>query len=334
MLEKPIRRSGLCILAVVVIAAALLAGVSTAAAQSDPGFEIQYDEVYSSVTDNDSAYFESFIIETVGDSTFEIGPRSEHTVQVVNTQTDETVTLSVQNQISNIERLTIETQPNGLSDDPVVVSLAGGERTRIDSAVQGDVEMFQTETFSQYEVQIVNQSKNIVATTEPQIHGVGYKPDIEYNGSAIATSGNERLQEDWYVELRQNVSGNPTPEKILEASNQAGTDYFVASVEGSEFIENREFSIYIQKSESEHGGEGIVRAYRLEITDERRVDGPVGGRSTDDGSDGSRFDTNGEAGIQRGEVVDGIVAFNNDATVNDQEVTRGEIVDLIVAFNS
>jgi hypothetical protein len=47
----------------------------------------------------------------------------------------------------------------------------------------------------------------------------------------------------------------------------------------------------------------------------------------------ARFDTNGEAGIQRGEIVDAIVAFNGNGTIGGEPVTRGDIVDLIVEFN-
>jgi hypothetical protein len=50
--------------------------------------------------------------------------------------------------------------------------------------------------------------------------------------------------------------------------------------------------------------------------------------------DSNPFDTNGEPGIQRDEVVDGIVAFNNDRTIGGQEVSRSDVVELIVAFNN
>jgi hypothetical protein len=48
----------------------------------------------------------------------------------------------------------------------------------------------------------------------------------------------------------------------------------------------------------------------------------------------ARFDTNGQPGIQRGEVVDAIVAFNSDANLGGQPVSRTDVVDVIVKFNS
>jgi hypothetical protein len=48
----------------------------------------------------------------------------------------------------------------------------------------------------------------------------------------------------------------------------------------------------------------------------------------------ARFDTNGQPGIQRGEVVDAIVAFNSDANLGGQPVSRTDVVDVIVEFNS
>jgi hypothetical protein len=47
-----------------------------------------------------------------------------------------------------------------------------------------------------------------------------------------------------------------------------------------------------------------------------------------------RFDTNGQEGIQTGEVVDAIVAFNANQELGGQPVTRGDVVDLIVRFNA
>jgi outer membrane protein assembly factor BamB len=47
-----------------------------------------------------------------------------------------------------------------------------------------------------------------------------------------------------------------------------------------------------------------------------------------------RFDTNGQPGIQRGEVVDAIVAYNTDANLGGRPVSRSDVVDVIVKFNS
>jgi hypothetical protein len=42
-----------------------------------------------------------------------------------------------------------------------------------------------------------------------------------------------------------------------------------------------------------------------------------------------RFDTNGEPGIQRDEVVDAIIDFNDDGS----DVKRGDVVEVIIEFN-
>jgi hypothetical protein len=48
----------------------------------------------------------------------------------------------------------------------------------------------------------------------------------------------------------------------------------------------------------------------------------------------ARFDTNGQPGIQRGEVVDAIVAYNTGAELGGQPVSRTDVFDAIVKFNS
>jgi hypothetical protein len=48
----------------------------------------------------------------------------------------------------------------------------------------------------------------------------------------------------------------------------------------------------------------------------------------------ARFDTNGQPGIQRGEVVDAIVAYNSGSNLGGQPVSRTDVVDVIVKFNS
>jgi hypothetical protein len=47
-----------------------------------------------------------------------------------------------------------------------------------------------------------------------------------------------------------------------------------------------------------------------------------------------RFDTNGQPGIQRDEIVNAIVSYNDDSTVGGEEVSRADIVELIVQYNS
>jgi hypothetical protein len=47
-----------------------------------------------------------------------------------------------------------------------------------------------------------------------------------------------------------------------------------------------------------------------------------------------RFDTNGQPGIQRDEIVDAIVSYNDGSTVGGEEVSRADIVELIVEYNS
>jgi subtilisin family serine protease len=51
-------------------------------------------------------------------------------------------------------------------------------------------------------------------------------------------------------------------------------------------------------------------------------------------TESARFDTNDQPGIQRGEVVDAIVAYNTGAGLNGQPVSRTDVVDVIVKFNS
>jgi hypothetical protein len=47
-----------------------------------------------------------------------------------------------------------------------------------------------------------------------------------------------------------------------------------------------------------------------------------------------RFDTNSQPGIQSGEVVDAIIAYNTNGQIGSKEVTRGDVVDLIIEYNS
>jgi len=51
-------------------------------------------------------------------------------------------------------------------------------------------------------------------------------------------------------------------------------------------------------------------------------------------SQGNRFDTNGQAGIQADEVVNAIVAYNNGDQIGGQPVGPSDVVDLIVEYNS
>jgi hypothetical protein len=46
-----------------------------------------------------------------------------------------------------------------------------------------------------------------------------------------------------------------------------------------------------------------------------------------------RFDTNGEPGIQSGEVLNAISAFNEDTRIGGEPVESGDVLDVISAFN-
>ncbi|SEP23450.1 Carboxypeptidase regulatory-like domain-containing protein [Halorientalis persicus] len=49
---------------------------------------------------------------------------------------------------------------------------------------------------------------------------------------------------------------------------------------------------------------------------------------------GSRFNTNGQPGIQSEEIVNAIVAYNTNREVGNQDVTSQDVIDLIVRYNT
>ncbi len=54
--------------------------------------------------------------------------------------------------------------------------------------------------------------------------------------------------------------------------------------------------------------------------------------NTDDGL--ARFDTNEDGVINRGEVIDAIIAYNDDEQIGGADVERSDVIDAIVAYNN
>ncbi|MFC7326010.1 hypothetical protein ACFQMF_15740 [Halorubrum rutilum] len=319
------------LLTLIIAIGAVSVVVSTTAAQSGSQFEIEYS---GSGTDGPSPFSQDLSVQTVDGETFELGPESEYTVRVVKPATGEQVTLPLQNATQTYTVSDLSVNPGNLIEGQTQMTVSGPETTAFpDVSVQGDLGMFESETFAAYEVQIVDQNGNPVATTEPRTRGVLYEVDIEYNGSTIAISRDPEVNPDWYVELEQNVSGSAANEKILEFRNQGGTDYFVASVENTEFNESRTFGIGIYKDEpgpDEFAPDDLVISpFLLEITDEQRVSGPVGNQSQPgsplSGSAGE-FDDDGDGTITASELGNAVNSYGQG------ELTASELGDVVTVF--
>jgi len=452
-LPRPARRSG----GGLVNATAAVDAVS---AQTD--FDIQHER--SSAGNSGPPFTEDFAIETTGESTFRFGPEAATRIQISKKGTNEQVTLTPENageKTYSANEVAINAN-DIIEDNETAIEVFDpniGEDRRLTVAVEGDVDMFRNDTFAAYTIAITNQTGTPLATTEPQIHGVRYEvetlPDgIQYNGSAIAVARDEEVQPNWHVELQQMVNGDH--QTIREFQNVAGSDYFIASVEGTEFNDSKRFRINIYQNEPDPLGQRLASLFLLRIDENARVTGPIGDRAPGDGSESQinvslevpatlqpdstvtitaevtnrdvpeasggfialssvpaplpvtsdsentvflgfggnpapatgetvsqvfeiavaedaavdqevtltaeaslqsssteatttttktvtigekegpvqRFDTNGEPGIQRDEVIDAIVSFNNDSTVGGEEVSRSDIVTLIVEFNN
>jgi len=48
----------------------------------------------------------------------------------------------------------------------------------------------------------------------------------------------------------------------------------------------------------------------------------------------ARFDTDGEEGIQQGEALAAISAYNDDTLIGGEEVTQGDALEVITAYNT
>jgi hypothetical protein len=250
-----------------------------AIAQSDNEFNIEYTGAGG---DGPSPFSQDLQIVTTGGTTFDLGAQSEYTIRITKPATGEQVTLPIQSGDQTYTVSELEINPGNLIEGQTEITIQNpnGNFSFVDVEVQGELSMFQNETFAKYEVQVVDQSGNAVATTEPRSRGVRYeleKRDIEYNGSAIAISRPPGVDSNWYVALIQNKGG--FREEILEFNNQPGTDFFVASIENTDFNDSQEFGINIYKNESKLLRDEIISPSGLKITDEQRVSGPVGNRS-------------------------------------------------------
>ena len=325
------RRWLVWLLTLIVAIGAVSVVVSTTAAQSESQFEIEYS---AGGTDGPSPFSQDLSAETVGDETFELGAGSEYTVRVVKTSTGEQVTLPLQDQTQTYTVTDVEVNPGNLIEGQTEIGVSGPNTSAFPAvSVEGDLSMFESETFAEYELQIVDQNGNVIAGTEPQVRGVLYKVDIEYNGSAIAISRDAEVDPRWYVELEQDVSGGAANQKILEFSNQADTEYFVASVENTEFNESRTFTMNIY--EDEPGPDEfaprdlLISPFLLEITDEQRVSGPVGDQSQSnsplDGAAGE-FDSDGDGSVTASELGGAATAFGQG------DLTAAELGDVATAF--
>lgn len=325
------RRWLVWLLTLIVAIGAVSVVVSTTAAQYGSQFELEYT---SGGTDGPSPFSQDLTAETVGDETFELGAGSEYTVRVVKTSTGEQVTLPLQNQTQTYTVNELEVNPGNLIEGQTEIGVIGPSTTAFPAvSIEGDLGMFESETFAEYELQIVDQNGNVVAGTEPQLRGVLYEVDIEYNGSAIAISRDAEVDPSWYVELEQDVAGGAANQKILEFSNQADREYFVASVENTEFNESRTFTINIYQDEPGPDEfvprDLLISPFLLEITDKQRVSGPVGNQSQSgsplSGSAGE-FDDDGDGTITASELGNAVNSYGQG------ELTASELGDVVTVF--
>jgi hypothetical protein len=104
-------------------------------------------------------------------------------------------------------------------------------------------------------------------------------------------------------------------------------------VEGTKLDGSRVFRVEIHENESDSLGERSIGLVFIRIAPDSRVTGPVGDGTQEDGS-GSRFDTNGRAGIRTDEILNAVAAFNTDASIGGEEVSLPDVLEVITGFNS
>jgi len=321
---KTARQCAGCIVIIAIILSAAPLGAVPVSAQ--PDFDIQYDEFNAG--SNGPIFTEDFKVETTGETTFQFGPGAATQIQISKQNTGEQVTLTPDNSDGIYDSsgetysvTDIEINANDIVEDgdPVIQIETPNEAPRLTVEVEGDVDMFRNDTFAAYTVAITDQNGTPLATTEPQIHAVRYEVEtrpegIQYNGSALAVARDEEVQSDWYVELQQGG------QIIREFQNVAGRDYFITSVEETEFNDSQSFRVNIYQDESDSRGQRLAGLFLLRIDEDTRVTGPVGTQSPPTEAPGDGSETPVELSVEAPETVQPGETLTVTAEVTNQDV--------------
>jgi hypothetical protein len=250
------------------------------------------------------------------------GGSTDRSIRIENVDSGESVTLTPQNQSYDVTQFEINfnsltSVTDGTrtqSEDPTIGLTTDGEQQFVFNypvSVSGDPVSFYDSIFSTYRVELVDNSGTVIASTDDpldsggtRIRGAGYTWSYEYNGSALAITRNSAVKSDWYVELTQ---GDVT----IPVDNTAGDKYFIVDTAGTNFNQgdnaDETFRLQMYPSQSDTSNDKvIINLFEVDgVKDENTVEGPVGNKNSDDGTNdnnsGSDDSGSGDSGGSSGQ---------------------------------
>jgi hypothetical protein len=330
----------LAVIAVLVGLVALTPIVFSAPGAAQTSFDIQYDEA-SAGADGPSPFTEDFKIKTTDETRFAFGPDAARSIRIRRANAEGNVTLRPRSNETtyDVEAIELnagdiiearEAAQDGVDRSPEIELTAfdsTGDRISPDMnvSVAGDLALFRDNAVDPYVLEVIGADGSVVASTDAEPHAVRYTASIEYNGSALAVTRAPSVDEEWYVELEQDIDGDERDETVLEFDHGDGDAFFTAETAGTEFNASQEFNVDIYANESDELGERIGGLFLLRISDENRVSGPVGDDGPNDTGGSDEADSLeasvSPASIPAGETTDVTVSVSTEAGAPVEDAT-------------
>lgn len=241
-LQLPRRRTILKTVSGIGITTTLETG--TAIAQStDPAIRIQHSQSNLSRTSANPGEFDRAVSHKLNivaqeSAYIEFGGGAGRKLRVTNLDTNRQVTLEPVGDAETVNASRLRPEPDGEPDENGIVSttvtaigLENRNETAVDieTEVTGDVDPFPEGTFGRFEVELLNQSDEVISSTDDRIVATGYQYNFEQNDSIVRITRDSEVNEAWEVGFavaEDEVFVITSPDAVIDIENASEDDEF------------------------------------------------------------------------------------------------------------